>query len=81
MCEIKPRSKRCHVDTATHEQWKAGGEGREWLELALAKSLERVGAHGKKQHKKLRVACQGSCDDPMQFFQNVGATKQALSAL
>ncbi|CAK8985160.1 Uncharacterized protein SCF082_LOCUS38 [Durusdinium trenchii] len=55
MCEIKPRSKRCHVDTATHEQWKAGGEGREWLELALAESLERVGAHGKKQHKKLRV--------------------------
>ena len=54
LCEVKPRTKKCHVDIETHEQWKKGGESREWLEIALAEAVERLG-HEKNQHKKLRA--------------------------
>lgn len=43
LCEVKPRTKKCHVDADTHEQWKKGGESREWLEIALAEAVERLG--------------------------------------
>ena len=33
LCEYKAKSKKCHVDQKTHEMWKGGGEGREWLEI------------------------------------------------
>ncbi|CAK9057365.1 unnamed protein product [Durusdinium trenchii] len=52
LCEVKAKSKKCHVDSQTHEQWKAGGEGREWLEIALTETLEKLGAAGKNAHKK-----------------------------
>ena len=42
MCEIKARSKKCHVDDETHKQYMKGGEGREWLEIALAEAIERL---------------------------------------
>lgn len=38
----------------THDQWKKGGESREWLEIALAEAVERLGVE-KNQHKKLRA--------------------------
>ena len=53
---MKSKSKKCHVDTATHEQWKNGGEGREWLEIALTETIDKLGACQKNQHKKLRVS-------------------------
>ena len=56
MCEIKAKTKKCHVDTATHEQYVRGGEGREWLEIALSESLEKLG-DDKNCHKKLRAPC------------------------
>lgn len=55
LCEIKSKSKKCHVDEKTRQQYLNGGEGREWLELALAESIDRLGAE-RNQHKKLRVA-------------------------
>ena len=62
LCEIKPRTKKCHVDSETHEQWKQGGESREWLEIALAEAVERLGTE-KNHHKKLRAPwCQGTVD-------------------
>ncbi|CAL1142065.1 unnamed protein product [Cladocopium goreaui] len=54
MCEIKARSKKCHVDDETHKQYMKGGEGREWLEIALAEAIERLGTE-RNQHKKLRA--------------------------
>lgn len=54
MCEVKPRTGKCHVDTETNQQWKRGGESREWLEIALAEAMENLGVE-KNQHKKLRV--------------------------
>ena len=54
LCEIKARSKKCHVDDATHEQYKKGGESREWLEIALAETIDRLGVDFKDQ-KKMRV--------------------------
>lgn len=55
LCEVKPRTNKCHVDTETHTQWKRGGESREWLEIALAEAMENLGVE-KNQHKKLRVS-------------------------
>ena len=55
LCEYKDKRKKCHVDQKTHEMWKGGGEGREWLEIALTETLEKMGACQKNQHKKLRV--------------------------
>ena len=52
LCEYKAKSKKCHVDQKTHEMWKGGGEGREWLEIALTETLEKMGACQKNQHKK-----------------------------
>ena len=54
LCEIKPRSKKCHVDSATHDQYMRGGESREWLEIALTEALDKLGSE-KNQHKKLRA--------------------------
>lgn len=54
LCEIKPKSKKCHVDDATHELYKKGREAREWLEIALAESIERLGSE-KNNHKKMRA--------------------------
>lgn len=56
LCEVKPRTKKCHVDAATHEQYNRGGEGREWLEIALTETLEKLG-DDKNCHKKLRAPC------------------------
>lgn len=56
LCEVKPRTKKCHVDTATNEQYNRGGEGREWLEIALTETLEKLG-DDKNCHKKLRAPC------------------------
>ena len=56
LCEQKPKTKKCHVDTTTHDQWRAGGEQREWLEIALVESLQKLGTHEMNKHKKLRVS-------------------------
>ena len=55
MCEIKAKTGKCHVDAATHQLWKGGGEGREWLEIALTEVLDKLGPSQKNEHKKLRV--------------------------
>lgn len=56
LCEVKAKTKKCHVDEKTHQQWKNGGEGREWLEIALTEALDKIGPSQKNQHKKLRVS-------------------------
>ena len=54
LCEVKPKSKKCHVDQATREQYEQGGEAREWLEIALVEALQKVGPAGLAQHKKVK---------------------------
>ncbi len=54
LCEVKPKSKKCHVDDRTREQYAKGGEDREWLEIALVEALQKVGPE-RSQHKKLKV--------------------------
>lgn len=54
LCEVKAKSKRCHVDEETVEQYKRGGESREWLEIALVEALQKIGPDN-RCHKKLRV--------------------------
>ena len=60
LCEVKAKTNKCHVDTKTHEMWKNGGESREWLEIALTETLDKLGPCNKGQHKKLRVSWTGS---------------------
>ena len=55
LVEIKPKTKKCHVDEATREQYSKGGEDREWLEIALMEAIQKVGVENRK-HKALRVA-------------------------
>ena len=42
LCETKGTGK-CHVCPQTQAEYKAGGEKRQWLELALLESLKRWG--------------------------------------
>ena len=42
LCQ-KRRKGACHVDDATHEEWRDGGERKEWLEMALVEVLKNVG--------------------------------------
>ena len=57
LCEKKLKSKKCHVDDQTHEQFAAGGPQREWLEMALLEALQSVGpealARGKSSHTQV----------------------------
>lgn len=55
LCEVKAKSKKCHVDAKTREQYECGGEGREWLEIALLEALEKVGPAGLRQHKQVKA--------------------------
>ena len=55
LCEVKAKTGKCHVDQSTHALWKSGGEGREWLEIALTEVLDKLGPSQKNEHKKLRV--------------------------
>lgn len=52
LCEKKVTGKH-HIDAATTEQYKLGGEGRECLEMALLECLAR---HGSKRsaYKKIK---------------------------
>lgn len=54
LCTEKPKTKKCHVDTKTQEQYTRGGEDREWLEIALLEALQKVGPD-RHLHKKLTV--------------------------
>lgn len=54
LCEEKAKTKKCHVDVKTREQYVRGGEDREWLEIALVEALQKVGPD-RSQHKKLTV--------------------------
>ncbi|CAK9040641.1 Uncharacterized protein SCF082_LOCUS23584 [Durusdinium trenchii] len=54
LCEQKPKTKKCHVDEKTREQYVRGGEDREWLEIALVEALQKVGPD-RSQHKKLKA--------------------------
>ena len=54
LCEVKPKTKKCHVDEKTRDQYTRGGEEREWLEIALVEALQKVGPE-RSQHKKLKV--------------------------
>ena len=56
LCERKPKTNKCHVDDATHEQWRKGGEQREWLEMALAEALDKIGSGEMHLHRKVRVS-------------------------
>ena len=55
MCE-KKQSGRCAVDEQTLSDYKAGGEKREILELALLESISKHGV-ARSQYKKVK-ACQ-----------------------
>ena len=59
LCEKKAKSKRCHVDDETHAQYNRGGSDREWLEMALLETLQKVGKDRrmKGQHKQVVVPC------------------------
>ncbi|CAK9067189.1 unnamed protein product [Durusdinium trenchii] len=54
LCEQKPKTKKCHVDEKTREQYTRGGEDREWLEIALVEAIQKVGPD-RSQHKKLKA--------------------------
>ena len=45
------------MDEATHQEWAAGGERREWLELALLEVLREVGTSdaGPQAFKRVKV--------------------------
>lgn len=51
LCEVKPTGKSW-VDQKSRDDYVAGGERREWLELALLESLKKVGL-GRNVHKKV----------------------------
>lgn len=51
LCEVKPTGKSW-VDEKSRSDYVAGGERREWLELALLESLKKVGL-GRNVHKKV----------------------------
>ena len=55
LCEVKAKSKKCHVDLKTREQYDSGGEGREWLEIGLVEALEKVGPGGLRNHKQVKA--------------------------
>ena len=69
MCEVKAKTQKCHVDSKTHEMWKNGGESREWLEIALTETLDKLGAAGKGQHKKLRASCHKDSKNLRSYFE------------
>ena len=43
MCQMRGEKGACHVDQSIHDDWKAGGEKREWLEIALLEAIKDVG--------------------------------------
>ena len=52
-CEVKPSGK-CAVDNDTVEAYKAGGERREQLEMALLESISKFGV-GRDAYKRVKV--------------------------
>ena len=54
LCEENAKTKKCHVDVKTREQYVRGGEDREWLEIALVEALQKVGPD-RCHRKKLTV--------------------------
>lgn len=46
MCELK-QSGKSHVPPEVSEDYKKGGEEREWLEIALLESIKKVGTDRK----------------------------------
>ena len=55
LCQ-KRKKNACHVDEATHKEWKEGGERREWLELALLEVLKHAGTdNGPGHFKKVKA--------------------------
>ena len=52
LCE-KKASGKMWVDQQTFDDYKSGGERREWLELALCESLKKWGT-GRDQYKKVK---------------------------
>ena len=53
LTETKTSGKRW-VDDKTQQDYKAGGERRQWLEIALLESLKKHGT-GREAHGKVRV--------------------------
>ena len=79
LCEVKAKSKKCHVDAKTREQYEGGGEGREWLEIALVEALDKVGACGLRNHKQVKaplaasamsICSRTSSVSPFPFYSN-----------
>lgn len=58
MCEVKPSGK-CPVDASVCDQYKAGGQSREQLEMALLECIARWGTN-RSSYKKIKV---GHLDD------------------
>ena len=50
----KKASGKMWVDQRTHDDWKAGGERRQWLEIALLECLKKYGI-GRDAYSKVRV--------------------------
>ena len=42
LCQRR-KNGRCHVDEHIHNDWKAGGEKKEWLEIALLEAVKATG--------------------------------------
>ena len=50
------------MDEATHDEWKNGGERREWLELALLETLKSVGVEScPSSFKKVKAMLYHGC--------------------
>ena len=71
LCQ-KRKGGKCHVDDATHEEWAAGGEKKEWLELALLEVLKDVGTDSSpsvfKVVKAAMYSSTGYCLDMLQEY-------------
>ena len=55
LCSIK-KGEKCLVDETTRSDYLAGGERREWLELALLESVKKHGVD-RAQYKSVKARC------------------------
>ena len=60
LCQKRGKDQKCHVDEKVHDDWKAGGEKREWLEIALVEAIKQVGSGTEPgAFKKVKVGRDG----------------------
>ena len=59
------------MDAPTHEEWAAGGEKKEWLELALLEVLKDVGTDSSPSVFKVVKAAMYSCIYTLMRYKSV----------